>query len=147
MRVLFEDKLNGLNASYNSMQSAMELMSKEYSITNNKMAEVMGENRNFIHVNQKLKSENNSLTADVSTLIKQKNAITNLYEQAKNVIQESNEKEDKYTGILDKNQLEIDELKSKFEQITALNLTLKESNDNFKDINLNSENQLQKSLN
>jgi len=60
------------------MESAMELMTKEYSITNNKMAEVMGENRNLIHVNQKLKSENNSLTADVSSLIKQKNAITNL---------------------------------------------------------------------
>jgi len=33
------------------------------------------------------------------------------------------------------------------EQINALNFTLKESNDNFKDINQNSENQLQKSLN
>jgi len=125
----------------------MELMTKEYSATNVKMAEVMGANRNFIFVNQALKSENNSLTADVSNLIEQKNSITTLYDQAKNVIEESNQKEDANCLNLENKQSEIDDLKSKLEQCNALNFTLKESNDNFKGINENSENQLQKSLN
>lgn len=107
----------------------------------------MGENRNFIFVNQALKSENNSLTADVSYLIQQKNSITILYDQAKNAIQESNQKEDANCLNLEDKQSEIDDLKSKLEQCNALNFTLKESNESFKGINENSENQLQKSLN
>lgn len=94
MRVVFEEKLNMCNASQIQMQSAMEMMTKEYANTNNQMADVLGDNRNQILINKTLKSEHNSLTSSVTVLIQEKKTLQNLYNQAKDAIIEFNQKED-----------------------------------------------------
>jgi len=83
----------------------------------------------------------------VTSLINEKHALSELYKQAKSQINETNKSEDGLNDKINNLTLINDDLKAKLDQQYALNLTLKNANDSFYDMNQNSSDQLERSLN
>lgn len=129
------------------MQSSFELMTKEQSLTTSKMADVLYTNKNLVLVNQTLKNDNIVQAANVTSLINEKHALSELYKQAKSQINETNKSEDGLNDKINNLTLINDDLQAKLDQQYALNLTLKNANDSFYDMNQNSSDQLERSLN